>query len=94
MLRDGGTMAEMLANSLRQHHSEAAWSSEPEFVLHLGGLARSTVDAVERHRPDAVALLLGSPAFGDDFVVLRIRRRIPQLYRLERALREQGRTLV
>ncbi len=75
-----GTMADMLRDSLASLHPEVEWSCRPEVFFVSESMAERAVRIVQRDRPDAVALLIGSPAFADDFVVYRIRRLFPPLF--------------
>jgi len=80
---DGGprdTIWELLEDALVRQHPEVGWECHPELLLVSEGMAARALRAVEKHKPDAVALLLPPPAFADDYVVYRIRRLLPALY--------------
>ncbi len=76
------TMAQHLGEALARAVPEAEWQCIPGLLFVAEGMAKRSSTLVERHRPDAIALLLGAPPFADDFVVNRIRRLWPRAYPL------------
>jgi hypothetical protein len=78
--RPGETMADHLGVALARRHPEIVWKCEPGLLYVSEGMVRRAVGLAEKSRPDAIALLLGAPAFADDFVVNRIRRLWPRAY--------------
>lgn len=75
-----GTMADMLRQSLGRLHPDTAWTCKAQFFYISETMAERVVKVVRQEQPDAVAFLVGSPAFADDFVVYRIRELFPQLF--------------
>ncbi len=76
----GETMGDHLRDALQRGHPDVEWTCDNGLLFVGEGMVRRAQALVEKHRPDAVALLLGLPAFADDFVVNRIRRILPPAY--------------
>ncbi len=75
-----GTMADMLRDRLEALNPDVDWSCWPEIFFISEGMAGRAVRIVSREKPDAAVIMIGSPAFADDFVVYRIRELCPPLF--------------
>src|SRR5262249_3194234 len=75
-----GTMADMMCASLQARRPDIEWNCRPEAFYISDRMAARAVRIVEREKPRAVVLMIGSPAFADDFVVYRIRELWPPAF--------------
>jgi hypothetical protein len=75
-----GTMADMMRESLEGIAPDVAWSCRPQVFFISEQMAERALKAVRSQKPEAVVVMMGSPAFADDFVVYRLRELFPPVF--------------